>query len=166
MDNIMTQNNFNPKLEYELVWESNNLKLTQENRQIPVKPVSNFPWSDPEVFISLCDGEGSELILLSNLEILTEKSREALRSALNEVRFVLEIKSIRKVKDEAELRIWDVETQLGERKFLTKLDEWPQALSENRVLITDVAGDLYEVKDLFKLDQKSQALLWPLVDWE
>lgn len=163
----MTQNEFNPKQTYRLHWENNNtLELHQENRSIAVKPVSNFPWSHPEVFISICDMEGRELLLLETLDFLPDSSREALLKALREVRFVLEITSIRSVKEEGELRMWDVVTQVGERKFLTKLDEWPQALSETRVLITDVAGDLYEVKDMSTLDRKSQNMLWALVDWE
>jgi len=149
------------------LWEGNNtLELYQENMSFLVKPISNFPWSHPNSFVSICDKEGKELLLLESLDQLAESSREALLRALAERRFVLEVKSIQSVREEGDLRVWNVLTQEGERKFLTKLDQWPQALSDERVLITDVAGDIYEVKNLAQLDKRSQKLLWALVDWE
>lgn len=163
----MTEKEFSSQKPFHLLWEGNNtLELYQENMSFLVKPISNFPWSHPNAFVSICDKEGKELLLLESLDQLAESSREALLRALAERRFVLEVKSIQSVREEGDLRVWNVLTQEGERKFLTKLDQWPQALSDERVLITDVAGDIYEVKNLAQLDKRSQKLLWALVDWE
>lgn len=163
----MTEKEFSSQKPFHLLWEGNNtLELYQENMSFLVKPISNFPWSHPNSFVSICDKEGKELLLLESLDQLAESSREALLRALAERRFVLEVKSIQSVREEGDLRVWNVLTQEGERKFLTKLDQWPQALSDERVLITDVAGDIYEVKNLAQLDKRSQKLLWALVDWE
>ena len=167
ISNNQNKSKFNSTKPYLLLWEAHSvLELQQGDLKIPVRPVSNFPWSHPESFVSLCDSENNELLVLEDLDELTLSSKEALKNALKEVRFVLEVKTIHSVKEESDLRIWEVQTQEGLRKFVTKLDAWPQALGGERVLITDVAGDLYEVKNMAEMDKRSQSLLWALVDWE
>ena len=68
------------------------------------------------------------------------------------------------IEDEFELRVWNVETTQGSRKFQTKLDEWPQKLPGGDLLIRDVAGDLYLVVSDKRLDPKSEKLLWAFLD--
>ena len=153
--------------EFQLHWVHGQfLELSQKSVRVQVKAISNFPWSHPESFISICDKEGEELVHIQELNELGASSKKALKCALGEARFLLEVKAIHSVTEEADLRVWKASTQVGERQFVTKLDAWPQALDNNRLLITDVSGDLYEIKDIELMDKKRQKLLWALVDWE
>lgn len=164
---LRTETNFNPKQKYRFCWEAQNtLELHQNGLSFPVKAVSNFPWSHPENFVSIQNTEGEELLILESIEELTESSKRALRKALGQVRFVLQVQGIESVTEEADFRVWKVKTQVGPRQFVTKIEDWPQAVDDNRVLITDVAGDLYEVKEVSNMDSRSQKLLWALVDFE
>lgn len=131
-----------------------------------VTAVSCFPWSHPQEYVSVVDEKGEELVLIESLETLSEGSRQALKRALEQAGFVLQIKAIDSVEEESDLRVWKVQTQVGPRQFVTKLDDWPQAFEDGRVLMTDVAGDLFEVKEIESMDSKSQKLLWPLVDFD
>ncbi len=158
---------FNNKTDYSFEWhQDQSLLLCQDGKKVRVKPISNFPWSHPDSFISICNSEGDELLQIENLDLLDGDSKTAVEEALKNVRFILEIKKIISVSEESDLRVWQVKTQIGPRKIVTKLDAWPTALNDDRVLVTDISGDLYEVRNIESMDKRSQQLLWALVDWE
>jgi hypothetical protein len=133
-------------------------------RAAPVKLRRCFPWTFPERYISLQTEENDELALVSNPEELDAASRAALTQALAEAGFVFLIQRVYSVREDFELRCFDVETPQGRRAFQTALDAWPRETSDGGLLIQDVAGDVFRIEDPETLDAKSRELVWELVD--
>jgi hypothetical protein len=133
-------------------------------RAAPVKLRRCFPWTFPERYISLQTDENDELALVSDPQELDAASRAALSQALAEAGFVFLIKRVYSVREDFELRCFDVETPQGRRAFQTALDAWPRETSDGGLLIQDVAGDVFRIEDPETLDPKSRELVWELVD--
>ncbi len=130
----------------------------------PVWVVRCFPWSNPSRYISLRDGDDSEVALIREPAELDPDSREALEAALIEAGFVFDVVRVTDLTEEIEIRHWTVETRQGVRAFQTRLDEWPRRLPSGGLLIRDVAGDLYHVANPERLDRRSREWLWAFVD--
>jgi hypothetical protein len=133
-------------------------------RAMPVKLRRCFPWTFPERYISLQTDDQQELALVSNPEELDATSRAALSQALSEAGFVFLIQRVYSVKEDFELRCFDVETPQGRRAFQTALDAWPRETGDGGLLIQDVAGDVFRIEHPEALDEKSRELVWELVD--
>jgi hypothetical protein len=130
----------------------------------PVKPTRCFPWSEPDHWVSLRDGEGEEVALVEDLGALDESSRAALEAALRETAFVFDVTRIVAVDEEVEIRTWTVHTRQGVRRFQTARDAWPRELPTGDFLVRDVAGDLYRIGDPEQLDAQSRRYLWAFVE--
>jgi hypothetical protein len=128
-------------------------------RECPVWVRRCFPWSAPERFVSLRDGDEEEVALVRDLAELGDDSRRALERALAEAGFVIEVEGVEEVEDEIEIRSFRVRTANGVRSFQTLRDEWPRTMPGGALLIVDVAGDLYRVADPEALDRKSRKRL-------
>ena len=123
-----------------------------------------FPWSEPTRFVSLIDDEKKEFALVPDVGRLEAPSRIALENALAEAGFVLQVERIESVREEVEIRTWEVRTRQGPRSFQTRLDDWPRDVPGGGYVIRDVAGDLYHVADPSTLDPRSRELLWAYVE--
>lgn len=130
----------------------------------PVRVQLCFPWTEPGRFFSLRDAEDNELRFVADPDDLDAPSRSALLEAVQRTRFVFEVKRVVEVKMEHELRLWQVETEQGDRKFQTKLDDWPRRIHGDNWLIRDVGGDLYLFWQLGAMDQKSRLILSAYID--
>lgn len=133
-------------------------------RAAPVKLRRCFPWTFPERYISLQTEDNEELALVSDPQTLDVFSRAALSQALAEAGFVFLIQRVYSVKEDFELRCFEVETPQGRRAFQTALDAWPRETSDGGLLIQDVAGDLFRIESPASLDANSRELVWELVD--
>jgi hypothetical protein len=133
-------------------------------RSAPVKLRRCFPWTFPERYLSLQTDDNEELVFVSDPAQLDAISRAALGQALSEVGFVFLITYVYSVKEDFELRCFDVETPQGRRAFQTALDAWPRETPDGGLLIEDVAGDVFRIPDPDPLDAKSRELIWELVD--
>ena len=119
-----------------------------------------FPWSNKNNYYSIKDMEGEELMLIDDLGEFSEESKKAIGFALVESGFCFNICEVLSVNDEFELRMWEVNTDSGVRKFQTKLTDWPISVPSGGLLIQDLFGDQYYIKDTDSLDEKSKKLLW------
>lgn len=133
-------------------------------RAVPVKLRRCFPWTAPERYISLQTEDDLELALISDPQTLSAASQAALSQALSEAGFVFLIRRVYSVKEDFELRCFEVETPQGKRSFQTALDAWPRETPEGGLVIEDVAGDVFRIEDPESLDARSRELLWELVD--
>ena len=123
-----------------------------------------FPWSEPNLHLSLRDDDDRELAIVDDPDDLDEESRRAIEQALAEAGFVLEVTRVLDIEEEVEIRQWTVDTRQGSRSFQTHLDDWPRALPNGDLLIRDVAGDLYRLSNPKEMDKKSRELIWAFVD--
>ncbi|MFP4540437.1 MAG: DUF1854 domain-containing protein [Opitutales bacterium] len=136
------------------------LLLSREGKTTSVKLRACFPWSNPQEFLSLRDDENHEHALVRRPEDLDPASRAALQGAMAVAGFAFEVKRIREIEKDFELRVWKVETAQGPRQFATALEDWPRELPDGRILIEDLSGDIYVVTDRKALDGESRRLLW------
>jgi hypothetical protein len=130
----------------------------------PVKLRRCFPWTFPERYISLQTDDNVELAFVSDPKALSPASQAALSQALCEAGFVFLIQGVYSVKEDFELRCFEVATPQGRRAFQTALDTWPRETPDGGLLIEDVAGDVFRIEDPATLDPRSRELLWELVD--
>ena len=130
----------------------------------PVNINACFPWSAPGSFVSLRDDDNHEVALIDDPKSLDADSQAVLAHGLNQVNFAFEIQSITVLRQEFEIRHWEVVCAQGERRFQTRRDEWPQQIEGSGLLITDVAGDVYMIPDWTRLDRQSRKLLTMYID--
>jgi hypothetical protein len=130
----------------------------------PVSARRLFPWSREGDHISLRLPENEEFAVLRGDEGMSGCSRHALDDAVALAGFVFEVTRVLAVREEIEIRVWQVRTLQGTRTFQTRVDEWPREIAGGGMLIQDVAGDLYHIQDSRLLDGKSRELLWAFAD--
>lgn len=123
-----------------------------------------FPWSDPDRMLSLRDADDEEFALVREPAELDPASGRALRDALRQAGFVFEVTGIERVEEEVEIRVWEVRTEQGRRRFQTRRDDWPRSVPGGGLLIRDVGGDLFHIARPEALDRRSQDWLWAFVD--
>jgi hypothetical protein len=144
-----------------LQWRESGLFIPAlDGGEVPVRARRCFPWSAEASWISLRDEEEKELVLIEDARDLDGASRRALERALDEAVFVLVVESVEDLREEFELRRWQVTTRQGPRSFQTRLDEWPRQTPGGGLLIRDLAGDLYHVPDVEAMDARSREFLW------
>lgn len=134
------------------------------DREVPVTVHPCFPWSHPFDHVSLRDASGEEKALVADPGELDADSASALRAALEEAGFLLEITGIDAVEKRFELRDWKVQTRQGPRRFQTPLDLQVHELGDGGYLIQDITGDLYRIRPPATYDPATQKLLWTFVE--
>ncbi|MEM6820745.1 MAG: DUF1854 domain-containing protein [Verrucomicrobiota bacterium] len=131
---------------------------------VPVTVARCLPWLAADQFISLRDKDGNEIALVRDLSELDTDSRAVLEKELEFVKFCLRVTKLDQLKQDFELRRWEVQTHAGPRVFQTLLDDWPEKMSDGSFLIRDICGDFYQIVPMHELDTKSQEYLWSFSD--
>ena len=140
------------------------LFMSSATDAIKVTPSPCFPWMETDEFISIRDEQGDEVFLIKKLSQLDEMSYQAVAESLLAATFMMNIIAINEIKDEFEIRSWNVVTKQGPYMFQTEIDYWLQVFNKNTILIRDVSGNIFYIDDPLSLDDKSQHLLWPFLD--
>ena len=140
------------------------LQCKSADSWIPVRAVRCFPWISADRYFSLRDRDGKEAALVEKPSDLDRASRQALELAVAASASCLEIRKIRRIGQDIELRVWEVETVAGTRKFQTELDTWPEPIPGGGWIVRDITGDLYRIPRPEELAQASKSLLWAFLD--
>jgi hypothetical protein len=140
------------------------LWLLRESLSVAVEVVRCFPWADPERFLSLRDGDGTEHAFVGDLAELSLESRQALQAGLLRSGFVLDVVRVLAIEEDFELRSFSVETLQGPRLFQTALEAWPHKLESGGIVLSDVYGDLYRIAQPHELDERSASLMRAFID--
>lgn len=128
-------------------------------RHEAVEPVRGFPISDPDRWISICDGQGRELAFVEDLVTLPAEMRTVLERDLARREFVPLIRRILSVPADTEPTLWEVETDRGATRFMLNTSDDVRRLSDDRALVIDSQGVRYLVDDLSQLDAASRRIL-------
>jgi hypothetical protein len=137
------------------------LVLTDEagREHTGVEPVRAFPLSSPEQGVSLCDGEGREVVWIDDLAQLPGEVRHLVEERLAGREFVPIIRQVVSISAAVEPSEWEVETDRGRTRFLLKNEDDVHALDEHRALVTDGHGIRYLIPDIRQLGSASRRLL-------
>lgn len=119
-----------------------------------------FPFSLGDKYISVREGSGQEIGIITDLDDFDEKTRGILKEELERRYFTPEILCINSVKSEFGYSYWEVETDRGHRRFTVKgRGDSVIPIDEVRYLIMDMDGNRFEISDIRKLDRKSKKYL-------
>jgi uncharacterized protein DUF1854 len=128
-------------------------------RHSGVEPVRAFPIADPLHWISICDADGRELVLVEDLAKIPTPVRQVLEEELARREFVPHVRRIVKVSTDVEPSEWDVETDRGPTRFLLNSGDDVRRLSPTSALLIDVHGTRYLIEDTRQLDAPSRRVL-------
>jgi hypothetical protein len=123
---------------------------------VDVRVARCFPWSLPETYISICDKDGKELVLLRDLLGLPPESRELIRRELRDKVFSPRIQRVLTCKSEFGVTSITALTDRGEVTFQVRSRDDIRILSATRAIFRDADGISYELADLNALDPVSQ----------
>jgi len=130
-------------------------------RHASVEPISLFPISSPESWVSIRSADGTELVCVEDLSTLPADVRQLLHEELSRREFVPVIKRIVRVSGNTEPCEWQVETDRGSTRFVLKSEDDVRRLGDHEVLILDAHGTRYHITDLSAMDVKSRRI----VEW-
>lgn len=135
------------------------LRLTvgEDRSYIAVKPVWSSPLTYPNKYLSLLNGKGEEIAMVSDPQMLQPDSLKAVKEELSRRYLTATVTSILHAKGEFGSTYWHVATNRGERDFVTQsLQENAQWLSPTHLLLIDVDGNRFEIEDVTSLDERSR----------
>lgn len=116
-----------------------------------------FPLSKPQEYLSIQDGEGKEVAVLRSLSELDQDSRKVIEEELDRRYFTPQITKIHRLRQEAGMWRFEVETTRGPSEFYVR--NWRDSAFElvpGRWQITSVDGVRFEIAKLEDLDDASQ----------
>jgi hypothetical protein len=127
-------------------------------RYAGVEPVRAFPLTDPDHWISICDGEGREIVLVEDPAVLPERVRTVLDEELRRRHFMPQLLRIVRITgtDPTE---WEVHTDRGPTTLIVRSDEEIRRFGSHKLLVVDAHGTRYVIEDLRALDHTSRRLL-------
>src|ERR1051326_4387631 len=99
--------------------------IGEEKSYLTVKPVWASPLSHPNRYLALLDGKGNEIVMLSELSVLSPENRDVLERELRQRYLTATVTQITHARQEYGATYWSVETDRGPRDFVT------QSLQEN-----------------------------------
>ena len=119
-----------------------------------------FPFSDPDRYIGLRDGDDKDIGILTTLQGVDEESRAIIKEELERRYFTPRIKRVLTVDEEFGVVTWEVETDRGPRRFLVRnLRDSTFPLGANRLMMTDTDGNRYEFPDVSAVGAKAMMVL-------
>ncbi len=137
------------------------LVLTDEtgDRYVGVEAVRAFPISDPQHAISICDGQGREIVYIPALDGLPPGIRETLEIELSQREFVPLIRRILNDPPDTEPTEWKVETDRGVTVFQLESESDVHRNEAGQVTLVDAHGIRYLIPDSRQLDAHSRRVL-------
>ena len=142
--------------------EDSTVRLTIEGDRSwrEVRIARAFPFSNPDRYIGLRDGDDKDIGILTTLNGLDEHSRTIINEELERRYFTPRIERVLKVDEEFGVVTWEVETDRGPRRFLVRnLRDSTFPLGANRLMMTDTDGNRYEFPDVSAVGAKAMTVL-------
>ncbi len=102
-----------------------------------------FPWTHAEAFFSILDEKNVELMFIEDPQSLSLENQEVLKEYLLRTNFYFKVEKLIDIREDFELRNWQVITEQGARRFQTGLQDWPKQIPGGNFIIHDIAGDTY-----------------------
>lgn len=114
-----------------------------------------YPQTQPDEWISICDGSSKEVCLLETMRHMKPDSRRLIEEYLTDRYFVPMIEQLKSVSVSAGILALDVVTNRGvETVFVKDFAQNIRRLTVYHLVITDIEGNRYDIPDKRKLDPK------------
>ena len=125
-----------------------------------VRTARAFPFSDPDRYIGLRDGDDKDIGILTTLSDLDKESRAIVEEELERRYFTPRIERVLSVDEQFGVVTWEVETDRGPRRFLVRnLRDSTFPMGANRLMMTDTDGNRYEFPDVSAVGAKAMTVL-------
>jgi hypothetical protein len=125
-----------------------------------VRVARAFPFSKPDCYIGLRDGDDKDIGILTTLGGLDAESHAIIEEELAKRYFTPRIERVLSVDEQFGVVTWEVETDKGPRRFLVRnLRDSTFPLGANRLMMTDTDGNRYEFPDVRAVGSKAMAVL-------
>jgi hypothetical protein len=135
------------------------LMETDDGRKFSgVVPVRAFPVSDPDHWISICDGQGQEILRIDDIRDVPPDVRKILEIELAQREFVPVIRRILSAT-QREPSDWLVETDRGRTTFKLNSEDDVRRIEPDQASIVDAHGIRYLVTSVRGLDHASRRIL-------
>jgi len=142
------------------VWGQLVLTLANGRRLEGVEVVRAFPISAPGEHISICDGEGHEVLCIEDPSTLPPQVLEIVDEELAQREFIPVVVRIKEVFADSDPSQWRIVTDRGPTTFLIEdSDNDVRRLGPNRILLVDTHGICYLIPDTRRLDAASRRIL-------
>ena len=127
-----------------------------------LEPRRLFPFSDPNMYITLLDDKEQEVGFVRDLTEIDDDSRKALEECFAEYYMIPKISALLESVDKFGSLNWVVETDRGRVAFQirNRHSDIKQMGRSNRVIIRDANDNRYEIPDYTALDAHSKHLLF------
>ena len=127
-----------------------------------LEPRRLFPFSDPNMYITLLDEKEKEVGFVRDLTEIDDDSRKALEECFAEYYMIPKISALLESVDKFGSLNWVVETDRGRVAFQirNRHSDIKQMGRSNRVIIRDANDNRYEIPDYTALDAHSKHLLF------
>lgn len=124
-----------------------------------VQTIRCFPLTDPDRWLSICDGHGHELACIVEPSQLSETSRSALAAYRKQLEFQPIVERIHRIEHGPNAVTWTVDTDRGAHTIVVKSDDDVRRLADRQVQIIDTHGIRFRIPDAARLDAASRHLL-------
>lgn len=142
------------------VWGQLVLSLPDGRRLEGIEVVRAFPISAPGEYLSICNGEGREVMCIEDPSALPPRLLEMLDEEVARREFVPVVVRIEEVLADANPSQWRIVTDCGPTTFLVEDgDHDVRRLGPNRILLVDTHGIRYLIPDTLALDAHSRRIL-------
>lgn len=122
------------------------MTLHGEKSFLRVKAKRCFPFTFPDKYISIRDGNDEEIGIIADLARLDRDYRRWIQEDLEMRYFTPRIKSIKLIKSRYGGVEWHVETDCGPKRLITKgVHDTMMEVDPGRYVINDVDGNRYEI---------------------
>lgn len=137
------------------------LDVTAEGKRYSrVSIIRAFPFTDPDVYLSVRDADLDEIGIIENIHDFDDDTAKLLQRHIDIRYFTPKIVAVRSVKDRAGIATMDCDTDKGHTVFQFRTGgESVIRLSETRIVFTDLDGNRYEIADLSALTAQEQKKL-------
>jgi hypothetical protein len=127
-----------------------------------LEPRRLFPFSEPDMYITLLDNKEKEIGFVRDLTELDDASRRVLEECFEEYYMIPQITQLLESVDKFGSLNWVVNTDRGQVAFQirNRHSDIKQLGTSGRVIIRDSNDNRYEIRDYRELDAHSKHLLF------
>ncbi len=140
------------------------VKLTMRDGTVHenLEPRRLFPFTNPNMYITLLDKDERELGFVRDLSELDEASAKALADCFAVYYLIRRITRVLSCEEKFGSIKWEVETDRGPVKFRirSRHSDIKKMHGSNRIIVRDTNDNRYEIPDYMALDAKSIRMLF------
>lgn len=136
--------------------EEGDLLVRADDEAVVARAARCFPWTEPDRFVVLRDGDDREIFTIDDMTELSPASRAAIETWLERHTFIPRVQRVLSVREGNAAILFIFETDRGRQQVKVREREDLRPLADGRTLVRDTDGVTYELPPWDRLDEESQ----------